>query len=216
MKLCQPLPGNYALVTMIPVSVSLRCLDKCPGVRPIGIGESAQRIIGRAIVRVLSKDIQEAAGPLQLCAGQLSGCESAVHPMRELFKSPEIEVIIPVDATNSFNSLNRQATLRNIHHLCAPLSKILINTYLEDVCLFIDGETLLSQEGITQGDSLAMAMYAIVVTPLIHQIKQETTKQVWFADDATAGGKLTNVCEWWDHLTSTGPDYGYFWKLSKT
>ena len=26
-KLCQPLPGNYALVTMIPASVSLHCLS---------------------------------------------------------------------------------------------------------------------------------------------------------------------------------------------
>ena len=198
------------------IACRLIALDKCPGVRPIGIGETARRIIGRAIARVLSKDIQEAAGPLQLCAGQLSGCESAVHAMRELFESPEIEAIILVDATNAFNSLNRQAALRNIHHLCPPLSKILINTYREDVCLFIDGETLLSQEGTTQGDPLAMAMYAMAVTPLIHQLKQETTKQVWFVDDATAGGNLTNLREWWDRLTSTGPDYGYFPNPSKT
>ena len=198
------------------IACRLIALDKCPGVRPIGIGETARRIIGRAIARVLSKDIQEAAGPLQLCAGQLSGCESAVHAMRELFESPEIEAIILVDTTNAFNSLNRQAALRNIHHLCPPLSKILINTYREDVCLFIDGETLLSQEDTTQGDPLAMAMYAMAVTPLIHQLKQETTKQVWFADDATAGGNLTNLREWWDRLTSTGPDYGYFPNPSKT
>ena len=113
-----------------------------------------------------------------------------------MFESSETEAIILVDATNAFNSLNRQAALRNIRHLCL-LFKILINTYPEDVRLFIDGETLLSQEGTTEGDPLAMAMYAIAVNPLIHRLKHDTTKQIWFADDATAGGKLNNLREWW-------------------
>ena len=115
--------------------------------------------------------------------------------MQQVFAFSETKAIILVDATNAFNSLNRQTTLRNIRHLCPLLSKILINTYREDVRLFIDGETLLSQEGTTQGDPLAMAMYAVAVTLLIHRLKFEATKQVWFADDATAGGKLINLRE---------------------
>ena len=136
--------------------------------------------------------------------------------MQQVFASSETEAIILVDATNAFNSLNRQTTLRNIRHLCPPLSKILINTYREDVQLFIDGETLLSQEGTTQGDPLAMAMYAVAVTPLFYRLKFEATRQVWFADDATAGGKLVNLREWWGCLTNIGPDYGYFPNASKT
>lgn len=134
--------------------------------------------------------------------------------MQQVFASPETKAII--DTTNAFNSLNRQTTLRNIRHLCPPLSKILINTYREDVQLFIDRETFLSQEGTTQRDSLAMTMYAVAVTPLIHRLKVEATKQVWFADDATAGGKFANLREWWDRLTNFGPDYGYFPNASKT
>ena len=75
---------------------------------------------------------------------------------------------------------------------------------------------ILSQEGMTQGDPIAMAMYAIAVNPLIHRLEQDTTKQIWFADDATAGGKLKNVHEWWECLTTVGPDYGYFPNASKT
>ena len=213
-NLWQPLPDESVLATFPSgltafVACRLIALDKCPGVRPIAIGETTRRLIGRAIARVLSDDIQSAAGPLQLCAGHQSGCESAVHAVRQVFKSSETEAIILVDATNAFNSLNRQVALRNIRHLCPPLSKILINTYRVDVRLFIDGETLLSQEGTTQGDPLAIAMYAIAVNPLIHRLKQDTTKQIWFADDATAGGKLNNLREWWDCLTNIGPEYGY-------
>ena len=39
-------------------------LDKCPGVRPIGVGEVPRRIIAKAVLRVIGRDIEEAAGPL--------------------------------------------------------------------------------------------------------------------------------------------------------
>ena len=50
----------------------------------------------------------------------------------------------------------------------------------------------------------------------IHPLKCDTTRQICFADDATAGGKLNNLREWWDCLTNAGPDYGYFPNASKT
>ena len=69
-------------------------LDNRPGVRPIGIGETARRIIGKAILTTIRNDVQEAAGPLQLCAGQEAGCEAAV---RQMFDSPDAEAAILVD-----------------------------------------------------------------------------------------------------------------------
>ena len=175
------------------VACRLIALDKCPGVRPIGIGEMVRRIIGRAIATAISEDIQAAAGPLQVCARHLAGCEAAVHAMRRVYESSETEAVILVDASNAFNLLNRQTALRNVHHLCPSFSNVLVNTYREDIQLFIEGETLLSQEGTTQGDPLAMAMYAIVITPLIHHLEDEEIKQVWFVDDATAGGNLAGL-----------------------
>ena len=56
-------------------------LNKCPGVRPIGVGEVPRCIIAKAVLRIVSKDVEAAAGPLQLCAGKDGGCEAAVHAM---------------------------------------------------------------------------------------------------------------------------------------
>ena len=67
------------------VAGRLIALDKCPGVRPIGVGEVIRRIICKAVLSVLKFDILEAAGSLQLCAGQDAGNEAAVHAMREVF-----------------------------------------------------------------------------------------------------------------------------------
>ena len=144
-------------------------MEKCPGVQPIGIGETARRIISKAIATALGDNIENAAGPLQVCAGHQSGCKAAIHAMRQIFESQDIE---PVLLVNAFNALNRHVALRNVLKLCPSLAKILINTYREDIQLFINGETLLSQEGTTQGDPLAMAMYAIAITPLILRTNQ--------------------------------------------
>ena len=75
------------------------------------------------------------------------------------------EVVILVDASNVFNSLNRNSALHKIHFECPAISTILINTYREPSKLFIDGELIYSQEGNTQGDPLATLMYAVATFP---------------------------------------------------
>ena len=69
-----------------------------------------------------------------------------------------------VDASNAFNLLNRIVALHNIHQLCPSFAPILINTYRSAATLYIADDTLLSEEGTTQGDPLAIPMYA----PLCH------------------------------------------------
>ena len=53
------------------------------------------------------------------------------------YDSQQTEAVILVDASNAFNSLNRETALRNIQQLCPPLSIIIINTYREYAQLFI-------------------------------------------------------------------------------
>ena len=204
-----------ALLPLLRVDLVI-ALDKCPGVRPIGVGEVVRRIIGKAVLAAVKMDILEAAGPLQLCAGQDAGCEAAIHAMHSLFAEENTEAVLLVDASNAFNSLNHQVALRNISILCPSLAGILINTYRAKVPLFIDGKHLFSSEGTTQGNPLAMAMYAISVVPLIDAIRDCEIRQAWFADDATAAGSLTGLCKWWSALLSLGPAFGYNVKPSKS
>ena len=90
------------------------------------------------------------------------------------------------------------------------------NTYRGDTQLFIDGDTLLSREGTTQGDPLAMAMYAIGILPLINQLNPLPAKQAWFADDATAEGQIQHLHDWWTSLNHNGPSFGYHANPAKT
>ena len=137
-------------------------------------------------------DLQEIAGSAQLCAGQVAGIEAAIHAMRETFLDSDTEAILLVDASNVFNSLNRKATLLNIKHTCPTLATVLINIYRNSSELVIDKLSLSSEEGTTQGDPLAMPMYALAVVPLICQLKVKVpdASHVWYADNAAAAGKL--------------------------
>ena len=105
--------------------------------------------------------------------------------------------------------------LHNVRFTCPELSIILQNTYGAPSDLFIDGKTIQSEEGTTQGDPLAMPMYALATLPLIDQLPQDVT-QVWYTDDACATGKLTSLRRWWDAISTHSQKFGYFVNVSKT
>ena len=175
---------------LIPLTACrLVALDKCPGVRPIGVGEVVRRIISKSILSVIKPEIQAVVGSLQLCVGQKSGNEAAVHALSDIFDEEATDGVLLVDASNAFNCLNRKAALVNINNLCPALGTVLINTYRSEPNLFIDGECILSREGTTQGDPLAMAMYAMATLPMIQHLQQKADiQQVWYADDSAGGG----------------------------
>ena len=131
--------------------------------------------------------MQGATGLLQTCAGHPSGCAAAV------LEDGDVEGVILVDATNAFNCLDRQTALINIKNLHLALSKVLINTYIQHIPLFMEGRSILSKEGATQEDSRAMAIYAVAITPLIYRLAEVKLKQVWFANYASAAGKLVGL-----------------------
>ena len=161
------------------VACRLIPLDKRPGVRLIGIGDVPRRIIAKAILFSVGDDVISAAGPLQTCAGHAAGSEAAIHAMQEIFCTADCEAALLVDASNAFNSINRKAVLHNIAILCPALSTVLHNTYSATVHLFVTGEgEISSTKGTTQGDPLAMAMYALAVVPLIGQLRAHVPEPV--------------------------------------
>ena len=104
-----------------PVACRLIPLNKNPGVRPIGVCETVRWIIGKTVLAVIKSEILSATGALQLCAGQNAGCEAAIHALNSLYLDDSTEAILLVDATNAFNSLNRQVALKNISLNCPTI-----------------------------------------------------------------------------------------------
>ena len=76
--------------------------------------------------------------------------EATIHAARSAFESREAEAILLVDASNSFNALNRQVALQNIRRLCPLIATILINSYRNSTELFVDGEVIIPRRYYTR------------------------------------------------------------------
>ena len=215
--------NEYNACRLIPLDKG-QTRDLTPGVRPIGVGEVLRRIVGKLLIGVIKEDIVDAVGPLQTCSGLRGGIEAAIHGMSKTFERENTEAIMLVDAENAFNKLNRKVALKNIKQLCPPFYQYLLNTYQKPAKLIIPGdgthETILSDEGCTQGDVSSMGLYGLGIKPLIDDLATiidiEKCIQVWYADDSSASGELGEMKKWWDRLCIIGPKYGYFPLASKT
>ena len=127
-------------------------------------------------MNLTKRDVIEACGSLQLCAGQKSGSEVAVQAMHTIFEADDTDAVSLIDASNAFNTLNRAAALDNIRILCPMIVVYAINTYRQPARLFIlGGREILSAEGTTQRDPLAMALYALSIQPLITSLQAAST-----------------------------------------
>ena len=93
-----------------------------PGIRPIGVGEILRHIAGKVIVSHLKEDVIQSVGSLQVCAGQDAGCESLIHAMRTIYEDQSAEAVLLVDASNAFNSINRNVFLYNVEVICPSVA----------------------------------------------------------------------------------------------
>ena len=191
-------------VSAVSIEAFVACwlipLGKNPGLRPIGVGEILRRITGKVVVSVLEKEVISSSGSLQVCAGQEAGSEAAIHAMEKIFKEESTEAILLVDAENAFNWINRKAFLYNIFILFPAISTFVTNCYAALVLLFAIGVSeIKSNEETTQGDPVAVAIYALGMTPLIMVMVELVStkcveiKMVAFADGFSAAAKLKSL-----------------------
>ena len=79
-------------------------------------------------MHVTKPDVIEASDSLQVCAGHKSGSEAAIHAMRNIFEAGQTDAVLLIDASNTFNALNRAAALHNMRVLYPTLATCVINT----------------------------------------------------------------------------------------
>jgi hypothetical protein len=93
----------------------LVALEKCPGVQPVGIGESWNRLFAKCVMLLAGAEAKDACGVDQLCAGLEASIESGIHVMRLLWEMHAAEEewggFLLVDAKNAFKEGKRLARL---------------------------------------------------------------------------------------------------------
>ena len=161
-----------------------------------------------------SDDIQCATGSLQLCAGQPSGREAAVHTMKEFFKDDKTKGMVLVDATNAFHSLNRAVALHNIQRLCPSVSTILIILTTTPLIFLLMVMSFIRKKGLLKGILLQCHLATVFLIWILNAL----VTQVSYANDAAACncGKISDLCALWNRVISLGPIFGYFPNAKKT
>jgi len=145
-----PWPAYRALM-----ACRLVALDKQPGVRPVGIGESYRRLLAKCILSATGHHATAACDNLNLCAGLPAGIEGAVHAMGDAWAEAELNggrtqpkrtsptaattdpsngadqpyATLLVDARNGFNELSRKAALWTVRHRWPHGSRFAFNCY---------------------------------------------------------------------------------------
>ena len=82
-----------------------------------------RRIAEKMVMYTVDHDVLlKSTSQIQMCSGQESGSETAIHAVRELFDSETTEAVLMVDPANAFNRVNRISLLNNIRIICPIVS----------------------------------------------------------------------------------------------
>ena len=104
---------------------------------------------------------------LQVCAAHDTGCKTAVHLMHFIFKEENTVAVLLIDASNTFNMMNKMVFLHNIAMVCPTISTYVFNCYARQSRLFVFGEYGISSvEGTIQVDLIDMSLYVVVLLRL--------------------------------------------------
>ena len=158
----------------------------------------------KCVLLVCGNKGKEARGVDQLCVGLNAGIDGGIHAVKRLLQEHSHQEkwgFLLVDACNAFNEEgNRMWTLWMIRHEWASGPQFVFNCYRHFVILVLHTGsdlflTILSKEGVTQDDLLAIVMYGVGLLPLICILLKAVSDmhQPWYADDAGAGRHFPKI-----------------------
>ena len=156
------------------MSGRLISLDKCPGVSPVGVGDTWRQILAKCMMVMTGAEANEVCSAEQLYDGLEAGIEVGIHAVWLLWKQhAQVEDwgFLLIDARNAFNEENHTAMLWAVRHEWPSCAWFAFNCYHHRATLMIRAgngtvHLLYSKEGATQGYPLAMVAYGMGILPL--------------------------------------------------
>ena len=138
--------------TLIPLQ------KKEGGVRPIAVDQTLRRLVAKCIGLHVIHYVGSSLSPLQVGCGVPLGCEAAAHATRIYLQNiPSDHILIKLDFQNAFNSLRMDKMLDAVKNVVPEIFDFVSSAYACPLLLFCGDHTLLSAEGVQQGDTLLSA-----------------------------------------------------------
>ena len=116
------------------------------GVRPIAIGFTLRRLVGKLVMARLKGPCLTLLHPHQTGVGMAKGAEIATHALRQYLgqEHTEDKVIIKIDFRNAFSSVRRDVVLRKVREETPEFYKMAWQSYSQPTNLYFSGDKIMA------------------------------------------------------------------------
>ena len=189
-------------------------------VRPIAAGETIRRLVSKAACNAVRSKAREFFKGLQFGVATPAGSERIIHTCRHAMTihtdNPDM-VLCKVDLSNAFNNVSRATFLKLVGDHFPELFPWASWCYTTTSALTYRDHTLLSDEGVQQGDPLGPLFFSLVSLELAKEIyhQADLDLQLWYLDDGILIGRAEDVRNSLDTIARVGPRWGLYLNMSK-
>ena len=173
------------------------------------------RWVAKCVAHKAISDTASYLAPLQLGVGVRGGAEAIIHSASAIFHDADIAAadkwVLQIDFANAFNGISRARMLEVIQLQCPKALAWAEFCYGRHSHLFFGDTRFSSQSGAHQGDPLASLFFALILHPLLLDIKARHPSLLLtsaFLDDVTVVGKRSDLQDVYDFLHERGKHVG--------
>ena len=189
------------------------------GIRPIAIGESLRRLVGKCLMSMVQQDARSYFWPAQVGVAVPAGAECVLHTVRAWLhrhKHSTDKVLCKLDFQNAFNVLSRDKFLAECPAHFPALARWTTWCYQDTSSLRFGTSTLDPASGVQQGDPLGPLLFAAALQPLAEELRHGPLDfATFYLDDGVLAGSAASVAAALSHVQMRAQDLGLTLNLAK-